>query len=53
MKKSKFSDTQIVSILKQTEDGVPVKQICVNTESALRVTSAQPAPGVQMEIKVR
>jgi putative transposase len=28
MKKSKFSDTQIVSILKQAEGGVPVKEIC-------------------------
>jgi putative transposase len=28
MKKSKFSDTQIVSILKQAESGVPVKEIC-------------------------
>ncbi len=28
MKKSKFSDTQIVSILKQAEGGVPVKDIC-------------------------
>jgi len=28
MKKSKFSDTQIVSILKQAEAGMPVKEIC-------------------------
>jgi putative transposase len=28
MKKSKFSDTQIVSILKQAEGVVPVKEIC-------------------------
>ncbi len=28
MKKSKFSDTQIVSILKQAEAGVPVKEVC-------------------------
>jgi putative transposase len=28
MKKSKFSDTQIVSILKEAEAGVPVKEIC-------------------------
>ncbi len=28
MKKSKFSDTQIVSILKQAESGVPVKEVC-------------------------
>ena len=28
MKKSKFSDTQIVSILKQAEAGIPVKEVC-------------------------
>lgn len=28
MKKSKFSETQIVSILKQADAGVPVKDIC-------------------------
>ena len=28
MKRSKFSDTQIVSILKQVEAGVPVKEVC-------------------------
>ncbi len=28
MKKSKFSDTQIVSILKQAEAGMPVKEVC-------------------------
>ena len=28
MKKSKFSDTQIVSILKEAEAGVPVKEVC-------------------------
>ncbi len=28
MKRSKFSDTQIVSILKQAEAGVPVKEVC-------------------------
>lgn len=28
MKKSKFSDTQIVSILKEAEAGMPVKDIC-------------------------
>lgn len=28
MKKSKFSDTQIVSILKEAEAGQPVKEIC-------------------------
>ena len=28
MKKSKFSDTQIVSILKQGDAGVPVKDLC-------------------------
>ena len=28
MKKSKFSDTQIVSILKRAEAGVPVKEVC-------------------------
>ena len=28
MKKSKFSDTQIVSILQQAEAGMPVKEIC-------------------------
>ena len=28
MKRSKFSDTQIVSILKQAEAGMPVKEIC-------------------------
>jgi len=28
MKRSKFSDTQIVSILKEAEAGVPVKEVC-------------------------
>ena len=28
MKKSKFSDTQMVSILKQAEAGMPVKEVC-------------------------
>lgn len=28
MKKSKYSDTQIVSILKEAEAGQPVKEIC-------------------------
>ncbi len=28
MKRSKFSDTQIVSILKQAESGMPVKEVC-------------------------
>ena len=28
MKKSKFTETQIVSILKQADTGVPVKDIC-------------------------
>ena len=28
MKKSKFIDTQIVSILKQAEAGMPVKEVC-------------------------
>ena len=28
MKKSKFSDTQIVSILKEAEAGTPVKEVC-------------------------
>ena len=28
MKKSKFSETQIVSILKETDAGVPVKEVC-------------------------
>ena len=28
MKSSKFSDTQIMSILKQAEQGVPVVQLC-------------------------
>jgi putative transposase len=28
MKKSKFSDSQIISILKQTEAGTPVGDLC-------------------------
>ena len=28
MKNSKFSDTQIMSILKQAEQGVPIVQLC-------------------------
>ena len=28
MKKSKFSETQIVSILKGAEAGIPVKEVC-------------------------
>ena len=28
MKKSKFSETQVVSILKQADAGVPVKDLC-------------------------
>jgi putative transposase len=28
MKKSRFSDTQILSILKQAEGGVPVPELC-------------------------
>lgn len=32
MKKSKFSETQIVSILKQGDAGVPVKDLCRQVE---------------------
>ncbi len=28
MKKSKFTETQIISILKETEAGLPVKEVC-------------------------
>lgn len=28
MKTSRFSDTQIMAILKQAEDGIPVAQLC-------------------------
>ncbi|TNY29543.1 transposase, partial [Thermomonas haemolytica] len=28
MKKSKFSETQIVAILKQGDGGVPIKDLC-------------------------
>ena len=28
MKKSKFSDTQVVSMLKGAEAGIPVKEVC-------------------------
>ena len=28
MKKSRFTDTQIVSILKQADGGIPVKDVC-------------------------
>ena len=28
MKKSRFSDTQILSILKQAESGIPIPEIC-------------------------
>ena len=28
MKRSKFSDTQILAILKQAESGIPVPQLC-------------------------
>ena len=28
MKKSRFSDTQILSILKQAESGIPVPELC-------------------------
>ena len=28
MKKSKFSDTQIINILKQADSGVPVAELC-------------------------
>ena len=28
MKKSKFSETQIVSILKQGDAGMPIKELC-------------------------
>ncbi|SCZ66814.1 putative transposase [Thiohalomonas denitrificans] len=30
MKKSKFSETQLVSILKEADAGVPVKEVCRN-----------------------
>ena len=28
MKTSRFSDAQVMAILKQTEDGIPVAQLC-------------------------
>lgn len=28
MKKSKFSDAQIIAILKQAEEGIPVAELC-------------------------
>jgi len=40
MKKSKFTETQIVSILKQADAGVPVKDICAKRASRRqRITS--------------
>ena len=33
MKKSKFTETQIVSILKQADAGVPVKDLCLRQVS--------------------
>lgn len=36
MRKSKFSETQIVAILKDAESGVPAAACCGSTESARR-----------------
>lgn len=44
MKRSKFSDTQIVSILKQVEAGMPVKEVCRRHQISLLL---------QMEVEVR
>jgi len=40
MKKSKFTETQIVSILKQADAGVPVKDICRQASQSERRGSA-------------
>jgi putative transposase len=39
MKKSKFSETQIVAMLKQGDAGVPVKDLCRQA----RIISSMPA----------
>ena len=37
MKKSRFSDSEILSVLKQADGGSPVAELCrVNMESVLR-----------------
>lgn len=41
MKKCRFAETQIVSILKQSNTSVPVKDICRQAGSACRLTCSQ------------
>ena len=46
MQKSKFSDTQIVSILQGAEAGIPVKEVCRQHQISSSVL-------LQMEIEIR
>jgi hypothetical protein len=50
VKKSKFTEIQIVSILKQADAGVPVKDICRHSMFRLRAPRRQRAdPGRSMK----
>ena len=42
MKKTKFTETQIVTILKQQENGIPTKEIC--RQNGISEATARAAP---------
>ncbi len=47
MKKTKFTETQIVAILKQQENGIPTKEIC--RQNGISEATAPAARFLQLE----